>query len=76
MGADRLRPTDLMRRLEAALEELGMILAAAEKTLMRLHQLLLTVGVMRAKKDNGGRILDPLPEIARLWSTCREDHVP
>eukprot|EP00959_Pyramimonas_sp_CCMP1952_P379778 7955438-Pyramimonas_sp.AAC.1 len=39
------------------------------------HQLLLTVGAMRAKKDNGDRIIGLLPEIARLWSMCREGTV-
>eukprot|EP00959_Pyramimonas_sp_CCMP1952_P267152 5585455-Pyramimonas_sp.AAC.1 len=39
------------------------------------HQLLLTVGAMRAKKDNGDRIIGLSPEIARLWSMCREDTV-
>eukprot|EP00959_Pyramimonas_sp_CCMP1952_P292368 6114640-Pyramimonas_sp.AAC.1 len=28
---------------------------------------------MRAKKDNGDRIIGLLPEIARMWSMCRED---
>eukprot|EP00959_Pyramimonas_sp_CCMP1952_P417786 8752985-Pyramimonas_sp.AAC.1 len=30
---------------------------------------------MRAKKDGGDRIIGLLPEVARLWSMCREDAV-
>ena len=61
MGADRLSPTDLLRLPNEALEELACIFNTMEQLQAWPHQLLMTIGAMRAKKDNGDRIIGLLP---------------
>jgi hypothetical protein len=75
LGADRLRPADLLRLPDNAPSELAELFNMAEHVQMWPHQLLHTIGVMRAKKDNGDRILGIMAIIARLWPLIREPYV-
>eukprot|EP00959_Pyramimonas_sp_CCMP1952_P208887 4369242-Pyramimonas_sp.AAC.1 len=75
LGADRLRPAGLLRLPDNAPSELAELFNIAEHVQMWPHQLLHTIGVMRAKKDNVDRILGIVTIIARLWSLTREPYV-